>query len=103
MRTPVRLGRAPGMRSEGPRPPPSPYLVRRHGSSSVRRGRSGAASPVRAIGILGGMDNRVPSVLSRAGSVAIAAGAALALADGSIVVLALPQLLTALDTSVQGV
>jgi hypothetical protein len=39
----------------------------------------------------------------RAGSAAIAAGAALALADGSIVVLALPQLLTALDTSVEGV
>jgi hypothetical protein len=33
----------------------------------------------------------------------IAAGAALALADGSIVVLALPQLLTALDTGVEGV
>jgi hypothetical protein len=41
--------------------------------------------------------------MSRAGSVAIAAGAALALADGSIVVLALPQLLTALDTTVEGV
>ena len=39
----------------------------------------------------------------RAASVAIAAGAALALADGSIVVLALPQLLSALDTGVQGV
>lgn len=34
---------------------------------------------------------------------AIAAGAALALADGSIVVLALPEILTALDTSVEGV
>jgi hypothetical protein len=33
----------------------------------------------------------------------IAAGAALALADGSIVVLALPELLTALDTGVEGV
>jgi len=39
----------------------------------------------------------------RGASVAIAAGAALALADGSIVVLALPQLLTALDTGVEGV
>jgi predicted MFS family arabinose efflux permease len=35
--------------------------------------------------------------------VAIAAGAALALADGSIVVLALPELLTALNTGVEGV
>jgi hypothetical protein len=35
--------------------------------------------------------------------VAIAAGAALALADGSIVVLALPELLSALDTGVEGV
>jgi hypothetical protein len=35
--------------------------------------------------------------------VAIAAGAALALADGSIVVLALPEILSALDTTVQGV
>jgi len=40
---------------------------------------------------------------SRTASIAIAAGAALALADGSIVVLALPQLLTALDTGVEGV
>ena len=40
---------------------------------------------------------------SRAGSLAIAAGAALALADGSVVVLALPQLLTALHTTVEGV
>jgi hypothetical protein len=39
----------------------------------------------------------------RPATVAIAAGAALALADGSVVVLALPQLLTALGTSVQGV
>ena len=39
----------------------------------------------------------------RAASVAIAAGAALALADGSIVVLALPEILSALDTSVEGV
>jgi predicted MFS family arabinose efflux permease len=39
----------------------------------------------------------------RAASVAIAAGAALALADGSIVVLALPELLSALDTGVEGV
>ena len=36
-------------------------------------------------------------------TVAIAAGAALALADGSVVVLALPQLLSALHTSVEGV
>jgi hypothetical protein len=35
--------------------------------------------------------------------VLVAAGAALALADGSIVVLALPELLVALDTSVEGV
>jgi hypothetical protein len=35
--------------------------------------------------------------------IVIAAAAALVLADGSIVVLALPQLLTALDTTVQGV
>ena len=39
----------------------------------------------------------------RAASVAIAAGAALALADGSIVVLALPEILSALDTTVEGV
>jgi Major Facilitator Superfamily len=39
----------------------------------------------------------------RIASAAIAAGAALALADGSIVVLALPQLLSALDTGVEGV
>ncbi len=43
------------------------------------------------------------STLSRAGSWAIAAAAALALADGSVVVLALPQMLTALNTTVQGV
>ena len=39
----------------------------------------------------------------RIGSVLLAAGAALALADGSIVVLALPELLDALDTTVEGV
>jgi predicted MFS family arabinose efflux permease len=38
-----------------------------------------------------------------AASVAIAAGAGLALADGSIVVLALPELLSALNTGVEGV
>jgi hypothetical protein len=36
-------------------------------------------------------------------SIAVAAGAALALADGSIVVLALPELLSALETGVEGV
>lgn len=41
--------------------------------------------------------------MRRPASVAIAAGAALALADGSIVVLALPELLTALDTTVVGI
>lgn len=39
----------------------------------------------------------------RTARLAIAAGAALALADGSIVVLALPELLSALDTGVEGV
>ena len=49
------------------------------------------------------MITRATSQRGRAASATIAAGAALALADGSIVVLALPQLLTALDTGVEGV
>ncbi len=56
----------------------------------------------------GGRQPAKPGVIGRStgrlvASAAIAAGAALALADGSIVVLALPELLSALDTGVEGV